>query len=164
MDCSPPGYHVHGILQARILEWAGCSLLQGIFPTQGSNPGLLRCRGILEHLSHQRNDLKRRTSADRSHMGRPHHVTASQPCSPGFSRCLSLQHRWGGSGGCDHSRLWPVYLKAICPRRTGSERASPLPTAWLLPNALLVSSVALQDDTEICSRQGGRTSGSGVLS
>ena len=29
------------------------SLLQGIFPTQGMNPGLLHCRQILYHLSHQ---------------------------------------------------------------------------------------------------------------
>ena len=29
------------------------SLLQGIFPTHGSNPGLLNCRRILYHLSHQ---------------------------------------------------------------------------------------------------------------
>jgi len=27
--------------------------LQGISPTQGSNPGLLHCRWILYHLSHQ---------------------------------------------------------------------------------------------------------------
>ena len=27
-------------------------LLQGIFPTQGSNPGVLHCRKILYHLSH----------------------------------------------------------------------------------------------------------------
>ena len=32
----------------------GChSLLQGIFPAQGSNPGLLNCRQILYHLSYQ---------------------------------------------------------------------------------------------------------------
>ena len=32
----------------------GCHfLLQGIFPTQGSNPGLLHCRQILYHLSYQ---------------------------------------------------------------------------------------------------------------
>ena len=32
----------------------GCHfLLQGIFPTQGSNPGLLNCRQTLHHLSHQ---------------------------------------------------------------------------------------------------------------
>ena len=29
------------------------SLLQGIFPTQGSNPGLLHCRQILSQLSHK---------------------------------------------------------------------------------------------------------------
>ena len=49
---NPPGSSVHGIRQARILE--GChSLLQGIFPTQGLNPGLLHCRQILYFLSHQ---------------------------------------------------------------------------------------------------------------
>ena len=30
-----------------------CSLLQGIFPTQGLNPGLLHSRWILDHLSHE---------------------------------------------------------------------------------------------------------------
>ena len=49
MDCNPP-LSVHGIFQARILEY---SLLQGIFLTQGSNPGLLHCRQILYYLSHQ---------------------------------------------------------------------------------------------------------------
>ena len=32
---------------------SSCSLLQGIFPTQGSTPGLLHCRQILCQLSHQ---------------------------------------------------------------------------------------------------------------
>ena len=52
MDCGPPGSSVHGILQVRILKWCH-ALLQGIFPTQGSNPGLLHCRQILYHLTHQ---------------------------------------------------------------------------------------------------------------
>ena len=35
--------------------WRDChSLLQEIFPTQGSNPGLLHCRQILHSLSHWR--------------------------------------------------------------------------------------------------------------
>ena len=35
-------------------HWVGChGLLQGIFPTQGSNPGLPYCRWILYHLNHQ---------------------------------------------------------------------------------------------------------------
>ena len=41
LDCSPQGSSVHGILQARILEWVAIFLLQGIFLTQGSNPHLL---------------------------------------------------------------------------------------------------------------------------
>ena len=50
----PLDYTVHGILQARILEWvASCSLLQGIFPTQGLNPGLLHCRQILYQRNYQ---------------------------------------------------------------------------------------------------------------
>ena len=52
-DGSPPSSSVHGILQARILEWVGYSLFQGIFLTQGLNPGLLHCRWILRHLNHQ---------------------------------------------------------------------------------------------------------------
>ena len=52
MDSSSPGF-VHGVLQARILEWVAIPFFQGIFPTQGSNPGLLHCRQILYHLSHQ---------------------------------------------------------------------------------------------------------------
>ena len=90
--CNPMDYTVHGILQARILEWValpspgyfpypgieprsltlqadslpaeppgkpnntgvGChGLLQRIFPTQGSNPGLSHCRQILYQLSHE---------------------------------------------------------------------------------------------------------------
>ena len=53
MDSSLPGSSVHGILQARNTGVGCYSLLQGILPTQGLNPGLLRCRQILYHLSHQ---------------------------------------------------------------------------------------------------------------
>ena len=79
--CNPMDYTVHGILQARILEWVAfpfsrgssqprdwthepqrkpkntgvgsLSLLQGIFLTQESNQGLLQCRRILYQVSHQ---------------------------------------------------------------------------------------------------------------
>ena len=53
MDCSLPGTSVHGGSPGKNTG-AGChTLRQGIFPTQGSNPGLLHCRQILYHLSHQ---------------------------------------------------------------------------------------------------------------
>ena len=47
MDCSPRGSAVHGILQPRILEWVAILFSREIFPTQGSNPGLLHCGQIL---------------------------------------------------------------------------------------------------------------------
>ena len=53
MDCSPPGSSVHGISQARILEWGCHFLLQGVFLTQGLNLGLLHHRQMLYPLSHQ---------------------------------------------------------------------------------------------------------------
>ena len=52
MDGSPPGSSIHGILQAGSNTGGGCHfLLQGVFPTQGLNPGLLHCKQILYHLS-----------------------------------------------------------------------------------------------------------------
>ena len=55
MDCSPPGSSVHGDSPGRNTG-VGCNaLLQGIFPTQGLNPGLLHSRQILYHLNHQEN-------------------------------------------------------------------------------------------------------------
>ena len=88
----PADYTVHGILQARILEWVAfsfsrgssqprspalqadslpvdpqgkpkntgvgsLSLLQQIFLTQESNPGLLHCRWILYQLSYQESPI-----------------------------------------------------------------------------------------------------------
>ena len=56
MDCSPPGSSVDGNSPGN--TGVGCHiLLQGIVPTQGSNPGLLHHRWILYHLSHQRSSL-----------------------------------------------------------------------------------------------------------
>ena len=46
------------------------SLLQGIFPTQGENPGLPHCRWILYQLSHK---------------GSPKHRTLNAIHDPGFA-------------------------------------------------------------------------------
>ena len=53
MDCSLPGSSFHGDSQGKNPGVGFHALLQGIFPTQGSNPGLLHYRWILYHLSHQ---------------------------------------------------------------------------------------------------------------
>ena len=41
MDCSPPGVSAHGIFPVKNTGVGGLFLLQGIFPTQGSNLYLL---------------------------------------------------------------------------------------------------------------------------
>ena len=38
MDCSPPGSSVHGILQARVLEWAAMPFCRGL-PDSEIEPG-----------------------------------------------------------------------------------------------------------------------------
>ena len=48
LDCSPPGSSVHGILQARILEWVAISFSVS-YPTQLSKLALLLCRQILAY-------------------------------------------------------------------------------------------------------------------
>ena len=63
IDCSPPGSSVHGNSPRKNIGEGFHALLQGIYPSQGSKPGLQHCREILYSLSHQ---------------GSPH--------APGFSR------------------------------------------------------------------------------
>ena len=53
VDCSPPGSSVHGDSPGKNTG-VGChALLQGIFPTQRSNPGLPHCWWILYCLSRE---------------------------------------------------------------------------------------------------------------
>ena len=52
-DYSLPGSSVHGDSPGKNTRVHCHALLQGIFPTQGSNPGIPHCRQILYHLSHE---------------------------------------------------------------------------------------------------------------
>ena len=49
VNCGPRGSSVHGIFQARILEWVAIFSSRGSSLTQGWNPHLLHCRQILYH-------------------------------------------------------------------------------------------------------------------
>ena len=63
MDCSLLGSSVHGDSPGKNTG-VGChALLQGIFPIQGFNPGLLHCRQILYYLSHQEKPKNIRVSS-----------------------------------------------------------------------------------------------------
>ena len=51
--CDPHGLYSPWNSPGQNTGASSCSLLQGVFPTQGSNPGLSDCRPILYQLSHQ---------------------------------------------------------------------------------------------------------------
>ena len=52
IDCSPLGSSVHGDSPGKNTGVGSHAFLQGIFLSQGLNPGLLHCRQILYCLSH----------------------------------------------------------------------------------------------------------------
>ena len=99
---SSKSLRTHGLQPARFLcPWSslgkntgvGCHfLLQEIFPTQGSNPGLPHCRQILYCVSHQGSPLKKVVAPDNSCWVCPELIilTARLICKGGFP---------GGTGG-----------------------------------------------------------------
>ena len=100
MDYSPWGSSVHGILQARVLEWVCHALLQGIFLTQGSNPVscLLYCQ-----------------------LGSPALAPPRQLHPTAFSPAISTSDHW--KDGMRHHRkdVVPVRVVLILPSRTFRE-------------------------------------------
>ena len=52
MECSPPGFSVHGILQARTLEWVAIS-----FSTKGYISFLGYSRQAIPHLKNKRTSI-----------------------------------------------------------------------------------------------------------
>ena len=59
LDCSLPGSSVHGILQARILEWVAIPFSKHLLDP-GIEPGSPACRQILYHLSHYKIKLNKK--------------------------------------------------------------------------------------------------------
>ena len=53
MDCSPPGSSVHGLLQARILEWVAIPFFRGSAQPRGWIWVFCIASRFLYHLSHQ---------------------------------------------------------------------------------------------------------------
>ena len=85
MDCSPPGSSVHGILQAKILEWVS-------FPSPGDipDPGIetrFPALQILYHLNHQ----------------------GSSKTMECFTNCISFLHRGHANVFC----ITPILLHVL---------------------------------------------------
>ena len=91
MDYSPPGSSVQGDSPGKNTG-VGCPcLLQGIFLSQGSNPGLLHCRWLLYQLSHQGSPfgLYLHKNEDASKGGRWLDFLLAKCCCESVSPCVS---------------------------------------------------------------------------
>ena len=111
MNCSPAGSSVHGESPGKDTGVRCHALLQGIFPTQGSNPGLLHCRQIPYRLSHQGNS--------------PVTIRQASPC--GFQRLFYTgsmdvlhhgyyNHSWGFPGGSESKEsvsVWEAWVQFL---------------------------------------------------
>ena len=90
----------------------GChALLQGIFPTQGSNPGLPHCRGILYQLSHQRSPRILELSSLSLLQG----IFPRQESNQGHLHCRWILYQLSSPGGTpSSSQSSSPYPKACC--------------------------------------------------
>ena len=133
MDCSPPGSYVHGIFPGKNTG-VGCHfLLQGIFPTQGSNLHLLcllRWQVVSLPLSHQGSPIfifssVRFSCSVMSNALWPHESQlARPPCPPLTTRVHP--------NSCASSRWWHPAISSsvvpfyICPQSLPASGSFPM--------------------------------------
>ena len=87
MDCSLPGSPVPGDFPGKNTGVSCHGILQGIFPTQGLNPGLPHCRWILYCLTHQeslKSEINNTRPKSGSHLGH----TPSEGCRGESTSCF----------------------------------------------------------------------------
>ena len=120
----------------------GCNdLLQGIFPTQRSNPSLLHCRQILYRLSHQGSPLKVFSSVQ----SLSHVQLIVTPWRVEPTRLLCPWNSPGKSTGVgNHSLLQGIFLNP------GIKSRSPVLQANSLPSAAAAAAKSLQSCPTLC--------------
>ena len=92
LDClsSPPGSSVHGILQARILEWVAILFSRGVFPTQGTWVSCIAGRFFNVWATREAKDPGNNESIPGTHvMGFPGGASGKEPACQGriHKRC-----------------------------------------------------------------------------
>ena len=112
MDCSPPSSSVQGEFTGNNTG-VGChTLLQGIFPTQGSNPGLPPCRCILYCLNYQESP---RLKCIFINQNRNHYNKFVHFCRAYKSVLQLLMNSWKAfSASCWLWKCFPCKMLLIC--------------------------------------------------
>ena len=103
MDCSPPGSSVHGISQARILEWVMISFSRGSSQPRDQTPVFCIGRQILYLWASWEAHIKNKAGLFREKIS--HHFTCSYKCT--WVIHLSKEE----SQTCSNPNEWPVNVE-----------------------------------------------------
>ena len=128
MDCSRLGSSLHGDSPGKNAG-VGChALLHGIFPTQGSNPGLLNYRRSLYHLSHQGSPKQRVVLGPTTGLAHPFLWRWGRFCPYALAVAMvATVHLGGGAaGGSGTPRPRSHEIKTL---RTANHRGQPITEA-----------------------------------
>ena len=125
IDCSPPGSSVHGDSPGKNIGVSCRAPLQGIFPTQGSNPCLLHCRQIPYHQA----------------TSKAHFVTWSiHKREPLELRPCTFSSHWHWPALSPNFRGWSILLKGTHPRFIPPQGPAPEPPLWSSASSPFASS------------------------
>ena len=130
MDCSPPGSSIHGVSQARILEWVANPFSRGSFRPRDRTQ-VSGVAGRLFHLSHQGSpsDSAELLLLQRLGPGRRDLPASPRPCDlEPPAHPLSAWQSVGGleSGGWEGPAVLPILLCSLTP-------SSLVPSGLLVP-------------------------------
>ena len=128
IDCSLPGSSVHGDSPGQNTGMSCHALLQGILPTQGSNPGLPHCRCIPYWRNHQESpsgQVRSGQSLSRVRLFATPWITARQrPCpspTPGVHSDSRPSSQW-----C-HPAIWSSVVPfSSCPQSLPASETFPM--------------------------------------
>ena len=105
----PAGFSVHGVSPGKNTRVGCCALLQGIFPTQGLNPGLPYCRYIILPSEPQGNPMNTRVSSLSLLQG----IFTTQELNQGLLHCRQVLYQlsYQGSPAESYDSSTPRFLK-----------------------------------------------------
>ena len=111
MDCSPVGSPVHGIFQVRLLEPCNGQPFpsSGDLPNPGMNLGLLYCRLIFYHLSHQGSPWEHKRPQIAKIILRRTELKVSCSLFPGYTIRLQSSKQYGNGTKINTQNNGTVY-------------------------------------------------------
>ena len=117
MDCSLPGSSIHGIFQARILEWGAIAFSEevGLALKKGKREAVLQ-RNCLRMQSISKRLNQNKCSSPPLKMAHWRASSSSPPCSRALAVLVAERNNLG--------KAWPLRERSEEPREEGAQRPS----------------------------------------